>query len=377
MLFYALLGAASAADDNSKAPNYSFITIGDWGAAAIESKDWYKDTVYAVAKQMADSASAIDANFIVNTGDNFYWCGIQNTSDFQIAVDYTKPYLQYDSLRVPWYNALGNHEYGYNVQAQIDLTELITNWNLPDRYYTKRVKLSSNGDWLTLVFIDSNPCVQEYRDDNESGWDPCGDRFPTCSIHNGKDNFEGPCKFHENILAQSCKEQYNTFKKMLEAVDDDDWLIIVGHHPADEMDVEDMLGVMQDKGFDLYLNGHTHTLNHYSIDDDPIYITSGAGGMVETDSQTSEATPAKQRTKLKSYGEPELLYNHHSYKTIYNKKVAGYVTNTFNADFTELTNNFMTYEGDVIHSFKVKKGDRHIRALKRKLKVSGHVGEVE
>ena len=26
--------------------------------------------------------------FIIGTGDNFYWCGLQNTSDYQIAADW-------------------------------------------------------------------------------------------------------------------------------------------------------------------------------------------------------------------------------------------------------------------------------------------------
>jgi len=54
---------------------YSFLAVGDWGGAALGGH--YITNVDAVAKQMADTATANNAKFVVNTGDNFYWCGIQ------------------------------------------------------------------------------------------------------------------------------------------------------------------------------------------------------------------------------------------------------------------------------------------------------------
>ena len=99
----------------------SFITLGDWGGFALGS--FHETTVTKVAKQMAATATAAGGiDFLVNTGDNFYYCGIQNTSDYQIAEDFTKPYGTYSSLNVPWYGVLGNHEYGYDVDAQIQLS---------------------------------------------------------------------------------------------------------------------------------------------------------------------------------------------------------------------------------------------------------------
>lgn len=60
---------------SSYAANYSFVTLGDWGGAALGGQDY--DNVYAVANQMAASASQLQSQFIINTGDNFYWCGIK------------------------------------------------------------------------------------------------------------------------------------------------------------------------------------------------------------------------------------------------------------------------------------------------------------
>lgn len=81
-----------------------FISFPVFLGAAIDSQD-YKN-VYAVSKQMNITASAVDAKFIINTGDNFYWCGIQNTSDFQIQKDFLEPY-NYSSLQLKWYSTLG------------------------------------------------------------------------------------------------------------------------------------------------------------------------------------------------------------------------------------------------------------------------------
>lgn len=102
------------------------------------------------------------------------WCGIQNTSDFQVKADWIDSYA--DSVRaVPWYSVLGNHEYGYNVQAQIDLSSIYPTWVMPARYYTKRVALSSS-QHLSMIFLDSSPCVSEYRSSSPARWDPCGVR---------------------------------------------------------------------------------------------------------------------------------------------------------------------------------------------------------
>ena len=56
-------------------PPYAFISLGDWGGAAIGGQ--VKTNVYDVAAQLAATATAISARYMLNVGDNFYWCGIQ------------------------------------------------------------------------------------------------------------------------------------------------------------------------------------------------------------------------------------------------------------------------------------------------------------
>ncbi|CAK0865456.1 unnamed protein product [Prorocentrum cordatum] len=230
---------------------YTFITLGDWGGAlpgAYQPSTPYAQNVKRVATQMAKTAESSEVKFIVNTGDNFYWCGIENTSDFQVQKDWVEPYSA-SPLQIPWYSVLGNHEYGYNVSAQIDLGNMYKNWVMDARYFTKRVQMAGN-NYVSMIFLDTSPCVQEYRADSKSGWDPCGE-YPTCSLSGGSDEFEGKCTFHENILSQDCGAQLAWLKKSLAAVPADDWLIVVGHHPAQEMNVEDLTSAMQERGFDL------------------------------------------------------------------------------------------------------------------------------
>jgi hypothetical protein len=54
---------------------YSFVSIGDWGAAQLGGQ--YTINVDNVAAQMQATAASVSAKFVINTGDNFYWCGIQ------------------------------------------------------------------------------------------------------------------------------------------------------------------------------------------------------------------------------------------------------------------------------------------------------------
>jgi len=333
--FFSLFGAVAEG-------SVSFLTLGDWGGYALGS--FHQTTVTAVAQQMAKTAAQTGASFVgrsaheINTGDNFYYCGITGTADHQVAEDFTNVYSN-KSLKVPWYSVLGNHEYGYDVEAQCQLSSVLSNWVMDSRYFSKRVAVGS-GHFISFIFLDTSPCVAAYRADDQSHWDPCGSDFPTC-----EPIVEGPCRFHENILSQNCTTQFEWFKAELAKVPASDWLIVVGHHPADEMDVEDFVSPMVQHGFDLYLNGHTHLLNHYTINGGGAYVTSGAGAMVRTKDQEDEeyhlVTPGKGSKKV---------------QLVWEEKVAGFTLHTFSSDFKDLKTDYVSYAGDILHSFNVTRG---------------------
>lgn len=332
---------------------YSFLAVGDWGGASLDQQAY--DNVYAVAAEMIKTATQTSPKFILGTGDNFYWCGIQNTSDFQVPIDWTKPYTN-AAIDLDWYQVLGNHEYGYNVSAQIDLANTLPRWIMDDRYYTKRIQANSSSSSVNIsfIFLDTSPCVSAYRASNPSGWDPCSSQYPTCSQDSTDDDFEGPCYFHENILTQNCTEQFEWFKQQLNAVPSDDWLIVVGHHPIDEADVEDFTTALQKRGFGIYFNGHVHALQQYTLDYKGAYVTTGAGSLVNTVDQTHPTTVAKLNGEdINNLGATASA--DHSYQTIFSSKTAGFNLNTFSADFSSLQVQYISYTGQVIHTFNVYK----------------------
>jgi hypothetical protein len=55
----------------------------------------------------------------------------------KIAVDFEEPYSAPSLSEIPWYGILGNHEYGYNVDAVLEYANINPIWVMDDRYYTK------------------------------------------------------------------------------------------------------------------------------------------------------------------------------------------------------------------------------------------------
>ena len=245
-----------------------------------------------------------------------------------------------------------NHEYGYSVQAEIEYAMVNPRWIMDDRYYTRRVLADeSSQTYISFIFLDTSPCILGYRQSNPANWDPCSSTYPTCSLQNTDDDFEGKCQFHSNIIGQSCETQYSWFKQQLDAVPANDWLIVTGHHPIDEVNVADFTSLLQNHGFSIYFNGHAHTLTQYKIDGSGAYVTSGAGALVNTADQSHEIT----RQKVLGMDPLPQLGQNHTYTTVFNQKVAGFTQSVFSQDFSTLTTSFISYTGETVHKFSVNK----------------------
>tara|TARA_B110000208_G_C11703447_1_gene406692 strand:+ start:155 stop:1114 length:960 start_codon:yes stop_codon:yes gene_type:complete len=284
-----------------------------------------KSDELAVAKTLAASAETLNAQFLINVGDNFYYYGVSSVDDPQWQSTFENVYTA-ASLSIPWYSVLGNHDYGYNPDAQLQYKSPVKDrWVMPSRYYTKRVEIGSSGQYISFVFLDASPCQQAYRSEDKSGWDPCGGDYP------------GPanCSFHSNVLAQDCGAQLTWLKATVAKLPAEDWKMAISHAPFDELDVEDLTSVLQAAKFDIYLNGHVHNLAQYSLDDDlGTYIQSGAGCMVEIRNQQKAA---------EEHPEVEVVDKHvtyralaeasgnasHSYHQIFENKIAGFTTRKF------------------------------------------------
>lgn len=232
----------------------NFIAMGDWGRNGE-----YKQK--EVATQMGITAKAIKASFIIATGDNFYPSGVASTTDYRWIASYENIYTA-QSLQENWYVVLGNHDYKGNPQAEVDYTKIDRRWNMPARYYSKKIAINDDTTQLALfVYIDTTPLLTEYYKSTD----------------------------HSEVKTQDTTQQ----RKWLENVLSDrspnvKWKIVVGHHPlytggkrmdADETkELKNLLKPIFDKyKVDLYICGHEHSLQYIRPNGNTHYFISGAG----------------------------------------------------------------------------------------------------
>ena len=328
-LLWALLCASSCV---VAAEQVNILSVGDWGSAALGG--YHLKNVQATSNALQQYVKERAPQLVLNPGDNFYYCGIQNGSDPQINTDFVD---LFGSINVPWYNALGNHDYGFNPDAQLSLNQTIPTWVMDGRYYHRRVQLVPSSLILNVIVLDTNPCVSDYRGNDRAKWDPCGLQYPTC------EPVADPCRFHENILEQECKPQLDWFNATLASIDTDtEWVFVVGHHKANEIDVENFQQLLSDDRVHLYINGHAHNLEHYSIDGNPKYMTTGAGGMVI--GHLDVATPSTD-----SSGRIHSMWL---------KTVTGFTSHTFAEDHSTVTTEFWDTQQNVLYNFTVAHSSR-------------------
>ena len=305
-----------------------FLSVGDWGGAALGG--YHLKNAQNTAVSMYKFINNTNSKFVINTGDNFYYCGIQNINDTQITEDYI---ALFGHINLPWYNCLGNHDYGFKPEVQLELSSIIKNWIMDDRYYWH--KLTYDAATVNLIALDTNPCISDYRGNDRSKWDPCNFEFPTCGP------VPGECFFHQNILTQDCQSQLDWFKQTLDKIPADEWVIVFGHHRAEEINVADFQSLLDRPNVHLYLNGHVHSLQYYSVNGQPKYITTGAGCMVVPNIDLHLKVPTKNK-------------NVHD---IWVKTVTGYTTHTISGN--KLTTEFRDITNNLIYSFDVVKDEYH------------------
>lgn len=327
------------------APKYDYtprdiriLSVGDWGSAALGG--YHLRNAENTADAMKIYASEYKPKLVLNTGDNFYYCGIHNTSDPQISTDYVE---LFGNIGLPWYNTLGNHDYGFNPDAQLALNETIPTWNMDARYYHKRVVLDANESVvLNIIVLDTNPCIADYRGDDRAKWDPCSIQYPTCAP------MEGECMFHQNIIQQDCKTQLDWFNATLSNINHDgnEWVFVLGHHKADEIDVEDFQDILSSNRVHLYLNGHNHNLEHYSIDGQAKYMTTGAGGMVIIGGVKLHKTAINF---AKGHGH----HQDHQVKSVWSKVVTGFSSHTFMDKGTKVKTEYWDTNQNMLYDFTI------------------------
>jgi hypothetical protein len=218
------------------------------------------------------------------------------------------------------------------------------------RYYHKRVVLDDAGNEsviLNIIVLDTNPCIADYRGDDRAKWDPCSIQYPTCAP------MQGECMFHQNIVEQDCKAQLDWFNATLSSINarnNKEWVFVLGHHKADEIDVEDFQDLLNSDRVHLYLNGHNHNLEHYSIDGQEKYMTTGAGGMVIIGGVKLHKTASNF---IKGHGDN---HNHHQdrqVKSVWSKIVTGFTSHTFMEKGTKVKTEYWDTNQNMLYNFTI------------------------
>jgi hypothetical protein len=299
----------------------TFLSIGDWGSANLGG---YKEhNEINTAKAMYKDELSHNHLFVLNVGDNFYDCGIQNLEDSNIEINYNNVF---SNTNLTWYNSLGNHDYGYNVSAQILLSNIIKQWVLPSRYYYVQ---PYHG--LYVIILDTNPCIKAYREDDPNGWEPCNTGY-YCTNYSRNET----CRFHENIISQNCTKQLQWFNETLNSIPNNSIVIVSGHHPVFEIDVEpEFAKLISSNLVSMYINGHTHMLGSYTYDNRSKYITNGAASRVHEVS--NDDLKKSKNNKYKMYD--------------WYKKHTGYVRHLIYK--THIRNEFIDIKGLIKHTLDI------------------------
>jgi tartrate-resistant acid phosphatase type 5 len=238
---------------DARAGGLNFIVFGDWG------RNGELDQLY-VATQMGIAAGEMQAKFIISVGDNFYENGVSSVNDPQWQSSFESVYTA-PSLQVPWWVALGNHDYRGDCDAQIAYARVNRRWNMPARYFIRTERIDA-GTTVDFFYLDTTPMVKSYR--HEAG-------------------------YREHVRTQDTDKQLAWFKAAL-AASTAPWKIVIGHHPiysgggifghgdTPEL-IENILPLLAPNKVQAYFNGHDHNLQHLQAGTVNMF-DSGAGSKV-------------------------------------------------------------------------------------------------
>lgn len=211
------------------------VAFGDWGYAGDGSGQ--KAIVASIAKLHAQSPFDLG----LTLGDNFYPKGVKSVNDPAWQKFWESDYAP---LGIPFFAALGNHDYDGNEQAQVEYTKQSKTWRMPERYYTFR----------------AGP-VQFFALDTDEG--------NAGRILFAKAWSDTQARWLDEALAKSSAP----------------WKIVYGHHPifsdghhGGETRLQaKLLPLLKKHKVALYLCGHEHDLQ-YHWDAGVQFVIAGGGG---------------------------------------------------------------------------------------------------
>ncbi len=212
-----------------------------------------------IAELMGRMAETVGIECVAAPGDVHHFEGVRSITDPLWMTNYELIY-SHPELMLPWYPTLGNHEYRGNTQAVLDYAGVSARWQMPDRYYTK--VLESGGVSVRLVFLDTTPMIDKYRNNPGKYPDAC------------KQDYKRQLAWADSVLT-AAKEN---------------WVIVLGHHPiyadtpksdSERADMQARLNpiLTKHKNVSMYVCGHIHNFQHIrkpGTDIDYVVNTSGS-----------------------------------------------------------------------------------------------------
>ncbi len=190
----------------------------------------------------------------------FSWNGVSSSTDSLWKVNFENVYNA-KSLMIPWYIALGNHDYAGNADAELEYAKTSKRWVEPARYFSFTKKLHGSTRVL-FVILDSSPFVEEYINEKSDGHHVSGQKIAV------------QLRWCDSVLSSSSAS----------------WKFVFFHHPAYSASSKHGSTVEIQRAFvplfekyhvDACFSGHDHDLQHSRPDDATVEYF-GCGGGSET-----------------------------------------------------------------------------------------------
>ncbi|MCQ2220524.1 MAG: metallophosphoesterase [Prevotella sp.] len=254
-LLFSLLSATAqkAVDYNDFKGKFNFIVCNDNGRNGFYDHKTIAETMGRMAEE------GVKPEFVMALGDIHHFNGVQSVSDPLWMTNYEMIY-SHPELMIDWFSICGNHEYRGNTQACIDYSNVSRRWEMREKYYTKL--FSHKGMTMRLIWLDTTPLIQKYRDDSN--------QYP-------------------DAYKQDDTRQLAWLDSVL-TISKEDWVIVGGHHPIyaetskDDSERTDMQqrvdNILRRHHVDFYINGHIHNFQHIRRPGSDIdYVTNSSASL--------------------------------------------------------------------------------------------------
>lgn len=219
--------AALGAVTNHTAGETSFLFFGDSGEVTPDQA--------RVATAMGTFCAGEPCEFVALLGDNFYPSGVASPTDSQWETKFEQPYRAFS---IPFFAALGNHDHGGSVLAQINHSARSPRWRMPS-------------------------CAYTFKDDN-------AEFFVVDTEHFTADQKA----WLDREITRSAADRSIT------------WRIVYGHHPiysyghhGDTPNLKSDLLPLLNNRVDFYLSGHDHDRQVIDAERGVAFVISGASAI--------------------------------------------------------------------------------------------------